>query len=113
GFPPDRSDPRYNNFEAYMRAKRRARGVRRCGSAALDLCLVADGTYDAYWERALHAWDVVAGAAIVLAAGGTITALDGNPPELEIGHLIASNGSLHPALLELVGEQPMLRSGFG
>jgi myo-inositol-1(or 4)-monophosphatase len=107
GFPPDRSDPRYSNLDTYVRAKRQARGIRRCGSASIDLCFVADGTYDGYWERALHAWDVVAGAALVQAAGGTLTALDGEAPRLEIGHLIASNGVLQPALLELVGERPM------
>jgi myo-inositol-1(or 4)-monophosphatase len=102
GFPPDREHAPDNNFDAYVRAKRLARGVRRCGSASLDLCLVADGTYDAYWERALHAWDVVAGAAIVLAAGGRVTALDGSPARLALGHLIASNGKIHDAISRIV-----------
>lgn len=107
GFPPNRERAPHNNFDTYVRAKRRVRGVRRCGSASIDLCFVADGTYDGYWERALHAWDVVAGAAIVLAAGGTVTALDGDAPRYEIGHLLASNGILHHDLLALVGENPM------
>ena len=111
GFPPNREVAPYNNFDAFVAAKRKARGVRRCGSASLDLCLVADGTYDAYWERALHAWDVVAGAAIVLAAGGQVTALDGGRAKLEIGHLLASNGRLHQTLLEVVGENPMRLQG--
>lgn len=107
GFPADREQSPYNNFDAYLRAKRRVRGVRRCGSASIDLCFVADGTYDGYWERALHAWDIVAGSAIVLAAGGQLTALDGENPRLELGHLIASNGTLQEQLIELVGERPM------
>jgi myo-inositol-1(or 4)-monophosphatase len=77
-------------------------GVRICGSAALDLCLVADGTYDAYWEGKLHAWDTVAGAAIVLAAGGRITDLKGRSPDLSIGHILVSNGALHEQLLALL-----------
>jgi myo-inositol-1(or 4)-monophosphatase len=80
--------------------KRVAQGVRRCGSAALDLCLVADGTYDGYWERRLHPWDVVAGGAMVLAAGGRITSLEGGAPDWHIGHLVATNALVHEALLQ-------------
>jgi len=102
GFPPDRSDESKNNFASWARVKRAARGVRRCGSAALDLCLVADGTYDGYWERSLHSWDLVAGAAIVLSAGGKLTDLQGNPPDLCSGDLVATNGRIHGALLALI-----------
>jgi myo-inositol-1(or 4)-monophosphatase len=107
GFPPLRDRAPHNNLDAYVRTKPLVHGIRRCGSACIDLCFVADGTYDGYWERALHAWDLAAGAAIVLAAGGQVTALDGGPARLEIGHLIASNGHLHEALLVAVGENPM------
>ena len=103
GFPSDRSSSQSNNFDAFLRVKPRVRGVRRCGSAAIDLCLVADGTYDAYWERRLNAWDVMAGSALVLAAGGELSALDGTPPDLSVGHILASNGRVHGALLALVG----------
>ena len=103
GFPSDRSDPASNNFAAFTSVKRQVRGVRRCGSAAIDLCLVADGTYDAYWERRLNAWDVMAGSAVVLAAGGQLSALDGTPPDLSVGHVLASNGLVHGRLLNLVG----------
>jgi myo-inositol-1(or 4)-monophosphatase len=78
------------------------RGVRRAGSAALDLTFVADGTLDAYWEGTLHAWDSAAGAALVLAAGGRVTALDGGPVDLSRGHLLASNGLIHQEMLALV-----------
>jgi myo-inositol-1(or 4)-monophosphatase len=70
GFPRDREQEPHNNFETFVRVKKRCRGVRRCGAAAVDLCWVADGTYDGYWERRLNPWDLAAGAAIVLAAGG-------------------------------------------
>jgi myo-inositol-1(or 4)-monophosphatase len=102
GFPPNRDRAPHNNFDTFVRVKQQARGVRRCGSAAIDLCLVADGTYDAYWERQLHAWDCAAGTAVLLAAGGTLTSLDGGPPDLSVGHVLASNGHLHAALLSLI-----------
>jgi len=77
--------------------------VRRCGSAAVDLCFVADGTYDGYWERRLHVWDSAAASAVVIAAGGVVTALDGGPPDHHVGNLVASNGLVHRALLGAVG----------
>ena len=102
GFPTDRRNPATNNFSAFTRVKPEVRGVRRCGSAAIDLCLVADGTYDAYWERRLNAWDVMAGSALVLAAGGRVSALDGAAPDLSIGHVLASNGRIHEPLSVLI-----------
>jgi len=102
GFPPNRRVAPANNFDSFVRVKQVAQGVRRCGSAAIDMCLVADGTYDAYWERRLNAWDVAAGAAVVLSAGGRVSALDGGPVDLSIGHLIASNGRVHAALESLL-----------
>lgn len=102
GFPPDRSREPDNNFAAWANVKRRCRGVRRCGSAALDLCLVADGTYDGYWERNLHAWDIVAGAAVVLAAGGRLSGLDGAETRLVSGNIVATNGAVHQELLGLL-----------
>jgi myo-inositol-1(or 4)-monophosphatase len=102
GFPLDRRHEPQNNFLAWASVKKQARGVRRCGSAAIDLCFVADGTYDGYWERSLHAWDLVAGAAIVLAAGGQVTALDGSAARLDIGNVVATNGRMHAPLLELL-----------
>ena len=102
GFPPNRDSAPENNFDSYIAVKKAAQGVRRCGSAAMDLCLVADGTYDAYWERRLHSWDVVAASAVVLAAGGRITALDGGYPDYHVGHLVASNGHVHEELIAAI-----------
>ena len=82
----------------------RARAVRRLGSAALDLCYVAAGRFDAFWEQQLKAWDVAAGALIVEEAGGRITGIDGAPFDTSAGHLIASNGSLHDEMLGIVRE---------
>ena len=102
GFPTERDRAPADNFDSFVRVKRAVQGVRRCGSAAMDLCLVADGPYDAYWERKLHAWDVVAGGALVRAAGGRVSSLDGGEPDWQIGHVIASNGRIHDDLVRLV-----------
>jgi myo-inositol-1(or 4)-monophosphatase len=101
GFPANRATAPENNFDAFMRVKQQVSGVRRCGSAAIDLCFVADGTYDAYWERRLNPWDIAGGAAVLLAAGGKLTALGGGPIDYKRGYLLASNGKLHDALLPL------------
>jgi myo-inositol-1(or 4)-monophosphatase len=102
GFPAQRDRAPDNNFDAFIAVKRAAQAVRRCGSAAIDLCMVADGTYDAYWERSLHAWDTAAGSAIVIAAGGVVTALDGSAPDHHIGHIAASNGLVHADLMAVL-----------
>ncbi len=104
GFPPNRDTAPDNNFATFERVKKRVRAVRRCGSAAMDLCLVADGTYDAYWERRVHIWDLAAAACLLDEAGGTLTAMSGGQADLERGHVLASNGALHEALLPLLGD---------
>jgi myo-inositol-1(or 4)-monophosphatase len=84
--------------------QRRTRGVRRCGAAALDLALVADGTYDAYWEFMLQPWDLAAGAALVQGAGGRATSFDDAPLDVRSGAVIASNGRVHADLVALIRE---------
>ncbi len=103
GFPYDRSGPE-NNFDAFTSIKRKCRAVRRCGSAALDLCLVADGTYDGYWEMKLNPWDIAGGCAIVRAAGGTVSDYEGGASFIRTGRLVATNGLLHAALRERLDE---------
>jgi myo-inositol-1(or 4)-monophosphatase len=83
---------------------KRARGIRRCGAASIDLCLVADGTYDIYWEQGLNAWDMCAGALLVLEAGGRLSTYEGRPADPRTGRLIASNGLLHEAAVRTIGE---------
>jgi myo-inositol-1(or 4)-monophosphatase len=100
GFPYDRRTREDNNLREFVAIEGgQVRGVRRLGSAALDLCLVADGTYDGYWEAGLCPWDTAAGVAIVRAAGGAVSGYDGAPFDLREGRLVVSNGRLHPALL--------------
>ncbi|HSM96827.1 MAG TPA: inositol monophosphatase family protein [Rhizomicrobium sp.] len=77
-------------------------GVRRFGSAALDLAWVAAGRYDMYWERNLKAWDVAAGVLMVREAGGVVSDLNNQQKMLETGHIIASNEALHGQFLKLL-----------
>lgn len=99
GFPYDRATSADNNFAEFTHFKLRARGVRRCGAACLDLAFVADGTYDGYWEYKLNPWDLAAGAALIGAAGGKVTAFDGTALSLASGALVGSNGRIHDALV--------------
>jgi myo-inositol-1(or 4)-monophosphatase len=78
------------------------RAVRRLGSAAIDLCYVAAGRLDGFWETDLKAWDIAAGALIVAEAGGTVTDTAGQPFTSRGGHVLASNGHLHPAMLDVI-----------
>jgi myo-inositol-1(or 4)-monophosphatase len=104
GFPYDRWTKPDNNREELSLFLRRTRGIRRCGSAAIDLCLVADGTYDIYWEQGLNAWDMCAGALMVLEAGGKLSTYEGAKADPRSGKLIASNGLLHDAAVRTVRE---------
>lgn len=78
----------------------RAAGIRRFGSAALDMAYVAAGRFDAYWERDLKPWDLAAGRLMVTEAGGKVTAVDGGEFNLDEGSVLASNLDLHPLVLE-------------
>jgi len=79
-----------------------ARAVRRLGSAALDLCYVAAGRFEGFWEQHLKPWDVAAGALIVTEAGGTVTGMDGSPFDPVAAHLVASNGHVHEQMLAVI-----------
>ncbi|MBI4887145.1 MAG: inositol monophosphatase [Acidobacteria bacterium] len=82
----------------------RARAVRRLGSAALDLCYVAAGRFDGFWEQHLKPWDVAAGALIVEESGGRITGMDGTLFDAAVAHLAASNGRVHDQMLRVIRE---------
>ena len=103
GFPYDKATSPDNNFAQFVAVKKRSRGVRRCGSAALDLSLVADGTYDGYWEKKLNPWDLAGGAALVRAAGGKVTGLPKGAVDVREGNVLATNGRVHEALAALLG----------
>jgi myo-inositol-1(or 4)-monophosphatase len=92
GFNPADYDRNGRYFAAMSRL---AQGVRRDGSAALDLALVAAGRFDAFWEWDLKPWDVAAGALLIEEAGGRVTAIDGSALDLANGSIAASNGRFH------------------
>jgi myo-inositol-1(or 4)-monophosphatase len=77
-------------------------GVRRFGSASLDLAWMASGRFDAFWERQLKPWDIAAGILLVREAGGVVTDLDGRDNMMECGHILAANDALHKQLLDLL-----------
>src|SRR5271156_5599357 len=102
GFPYDRRERRryYLAFwEAFMM---RVQGVRRTGSAALDLAYVACGRADGFWEFGLKPWDVAAGALIVEEAGGHVSNMDGSALDLAGAQLVASNGRLHEQIIDVL-----------
>lgn len=83
---------------------RRSQAVRRDGSAALDICYVAAGRFDGYWEKHLAPWDIAAGVLMVREAGGVVTNMRGQEPNVHRGGIIASNGRIHTALLDGLAE---------
>jgi len=91
----------------------RARAVRRLGSAALDLCYVAAGRFDGYWESKIQPWDVAAGALIVAEAGGQVRTVAGGPFRSRAGSVLATNGLIHGAMLEVMAEYAASRSPKG
>jgi myo-inositol-1(or 4)-monophosphatase len=95
-------------FEAFIR---RARAVRRLGSAAIDLCYVACGRLDGFWEKKLQPWDVAAGALIVQEAGGTATTVEGAPFRSRAGSVLATNGRIHQQMVEVIQEATRSRNG--
>jgi myo-inositol-1(or 4)-monophosphatase len=99
GFSYNRNEPgRDDNSGNVARILPHCRDLRRLGSAELDLCLVAAGTYDGYWERYLAPYDVAAGAVLVTEAGGRVTDFAGGPDWLYGDSVVATNGHLHEAL---------------
>jgi myo-inositol-1(or 4)-monophosphatase len=82
-----------------------SRAVRRLGSAAIDLCYVAAGRLDGFWEMQLNPWDISAGALLVSEAGGTVSDLSGAPFDSRRGQIIASNGRIHDAMVETIASR--------
>lgn len=105
GIPPDARHNPGKTYVHFERFSQRSRGVRRLGSAALDLAYVAAGRLDGYWQRHLNAWDVAAGALLIQEAGGRVTALDGGPDFLgQPQSILAANPALHALMLEVLQE---------
>ena len=102
GFPYDHSAHAAAYVASVQVMLERVNGIRRLGSAALDLAWLAAGRYDAYWEMQVAPWDMAAGAVIVAEAGGKVTGVDGSRRLPESGPILASNGHLHADLVALL-----------
>lgn len=107
GFPYDLATHPVNNLAEWSHFQRAAGTCRRFGVASLDLCFVASGWCDGYWERRLAPWDIAAGALIVTEAGGKVTNTSGGPFDAHSGEAVASNGAIHDGLVtELARVRP-------
>jgi myo-inositol-1(or 4)-monophosphatase len=103
GFAYDRTKVKDNNYAEFCHFTQVTQGVRRLGSAALDLAYVAAGRFDGYWERGLSPWDIVAGIVLVLEAGGQVSSYDQTALNIASGRVLATNGLLHEAMSQTLG----------
>ncbi|MEX2160508.1 MAG: inositol monophosphatase family protein [Anaerolineales bacterium] len=111
GFPYDAWTNPVNNFAEFSSFSMRSQGVRRLGSAALDLCYVAAGRLDGFWEIRLNAWDVAAGALIAKEAGALVTDVRGGPDFMSKPQsVLAANPLLHAKMLEVLGQSDPARA---
>jgi myo-inositol-1(or 4)-monophosphatase len=103
GFPYDRRTRAQAYLPRVAAALSRTQGLRRTGSAAMDLATLASGASDLYWEEQLKPWDTAAGAVLVREAGGRVTRVDGSPWHPGSPDILATNGRLHDAVVEMLG----------
>lgn len=106
GFPYSKYSNADHNAAEWSAFLTRTRGIRRMGSAALDLCYVAAGRFDGYWEQQLSPWDCMGGIVLVSEAGGTVTDYTGSddPQRFLEGRVIASNGRIHAQMQAVIAE---------
>ena len=102
GFPYDRTVHEDNNLDNFRDLLMTSQEVRRDGSAALDLCYVASGRFDGFWELKLMPWDVAAGSLIVREAGGLVSDLSGGKCGIYDDEILASNGKIHGQMVEIL-----------
>jgi len=102
GFPYDIRNDKNNNLDLFSRMALSAQAIRRAGAAALDLCYVAAGRFDGFWELKLKPWDTAAGWLLVTEAGGRVTDLTGAPYAFSSPNVLASNGLLHDDMIQVL-----------
>lgn len=112
GFAYDRRETKDNNYAEFCYLTHLTQGVRRSGSAALDLVHVACGRFDGYWERGIKPWDIAAGIIILEEAGGKVSAYDGSPLDLDSGRILATNTKIHHILSQTLQKTPQLGDIF-
>ncbi len=108
GFAYDRHETIDNNYAEFCHLTHLTQGVRRSGSAALDMAHVACGRLDGYWERGIAPWDVSAGVILLQEAGGKVTAYDESLLSIESGRILATNGLIHHSLSQELIKAPSL-----
>lgn len=106
GFPYDVNENPENALGKFVAFTKAARGIRRLGSAAIDFCYVANGVFDGFWEVHLKPWDMCAGKLIVEEAGGLVTDFDGSKINIFSKRILASNGRVHKAMIEVLKQNP-------
>lgn len=104
GFPYNVFENPDHLLERFSEMTKRARGVRRLGSAALDLAYVAKGVFDGYWEMELNPWDICAGMLLVEEAGGFVTDFDSNPIDMYTKRILATNALIHKQMMEVLSK---------
>jgi myo-inositol-1(or 4)-monophosphatase len=102
GFPYDIRTSKINNLDHFANFYKRAQAVRRGGSAALDLCYLAMGRFDGFWELKLSPWDTAAGSLLVEEAGGKVTDFLGGPFNIYLKEVLATNGKIHEQMIEVL-----------
>jgi len=102
GFPYNIADNPDRTVERFVQILLSAGGLRRLGSAAIDLAYVAAGRFDGFWEVKLNPWDMAAGVLLVEEAGGKVSDFEGKGPNIYHPHILASNGHIHQAMLEIL-----------
>ncbi len=105
GFGYEHNHLWHTNMDLFKQLTDLTQGVRRLGSAAVDLCHVASGKVDAFWELDLHPWDTAGGVLLVQEAGGIVTTMRGDPYSIYDKQILASNSALHAALLSITRPQ--------
>jgi myo-inositol-1(or 4)-monophosphatase len=105
GFPYDLRASKDNNLDFFSQFSLKAQAIRRAGSAALDLCYIASGRFDGYWEMKLRPWDVAAGTLIVAEAGGQVTDFSGGRFSIYGKECLASNGLLHGEMTRILSSK--------
>jgi len=106
GFPYDVEENPENALGKFTALTKASRGIRRLGSAAIDLCYVARGVFDGFWEVHLKPWDMCAGKLIVEEAGGLVTDFEGNKIDIFSKKILASNGKIHNSMIEILKQNP-------
>jgi myo-inositol-1(or 4)-monophosphatase len=113
GFAADTATSEHSNIETFHTLTNLSHGVRRDGSAALDLCFVACGRLDCFWEMHLSSWDLAAGSLIVQEAGGKVSNLINGEFDMKSGHILASNGLIHDQVVDILKKFSAVKASHG